>query len=74
MPEISSQDGRWIVNRGALCSPCDGGGCKRHIEPGERYWRVWGSYGLLFCVDCAPVPLEVMEAAKGPPPADRRHP
>lgn len=57
MPNLSPTDGRWILNRGMLSSPCDRGGCKRHIEPGEYYWRMWRGLGLLFCRDCAPFPF-----------------
>jgi hypothetical protein len=51
------EQGRWILNRGALHSPCDGGGCKRHILKGEWYWR--SDAGWLFCSDCTPEQLQV---------------
>lgn len=43
---------RWILNRGALWSPCDVAGCKRHIDKGT--WYVRHPWLGVVCSTCAP--------------------
>lgn len=43
---------RWVLNKGALSSPCEVPGCKRHIFKGEWYVR-HPEFSDPFCRDCA---------------------
>lgn len=50
--ELYDTAGRWLLNRGALMSPCEAAGCKRYIAKGEYYFRLPDGWGP-FCVSCA---------------------